>query len=272
VTATGRLSSTNPNFQNLPKGNKFEVRKAIVSRFPGGSVGEWDFSGLEFRVAGELSRDPQIIEDILNGKDVHSQTAAIIHQIEPEKVTKDQRSAAKSVTFSPLYGGMGAGEPDHVQTYFKEYFNVYKGLKRWHTELGDQVLRRGFVQTPSGRQFAFPGAKRTRSGRVTNHTQLVNFPVQSFATADQVPLACVRALRKFRKLKLKSKLVLTVHDSIVVDIHPDELDAVNQALKWAMTGVTDEMKDRFNYEAVLPLDIEGSVGTNWMDQHELSVD
>ena len=272
VTATGRLSSTNPNFQNLPKGNKFEVRKAIVSRFPGGSVGEWDFSGLEFRVAGELSRDPQIIEDILNGKDVHSQTAAIIHQIEPEKVTKDQRSAAKSVTFSPLYGGMGAGEPDHVQAYFKEYFNVYKGLKKWHTELGDQVLRRGFVQTPSGRQFAFPGAKRTRSGRVTNHTQLVNFPVQSFATADQVPLACVRALRKFRKLKLKSKLVLTVHDSIVVDIHPDELDAVNQALKWAMTGVTDEMKDRFNYEAVLPLDIEGSVGTNWMDQHELSVD
>jgi DNA polymerase I-like protein with 3'-5' exonuclease and polymerase domains len=272
VTATGRLSSTNPNFQNLPKGNKFEVRRAIVSRFPGGSVGEWDFSGLEFRVAGELSRDPQIIEDILNGKDVHSQTASIIHQIPPEQVTKDQRSAAKSVTFSPLYGGMGAGEPEHVQSYFKEYFNVYKGLKAWHNELADQVLKRGFIQTPSGRQFAFPGAKRLRSGRVTNHTQVVNFPVQSFATADQVPLACIRALRRFRELKLQSKLILTVHDSIVVDIYPGELNAVNDALTWAMTGVTDEMKDRFNYEAVLPLDIEGSVGPNWMEQTELSVD
>lgn len=272
VTATGRLSSTNPNFQNLPKGNKFEVRRAIVSRFENGSIGEWDFSGLEFRVAGELSRDPQIIEDILNGKDVHSQTASIIHQIPPEQVTKDQRSAAKSVTFSPLYGGMGAGEPEHVQAYFKEYFNVYKGLKKWHGELADQVLKRGFIQTPSGRQFAFPGAKRLRSGRVTNHTQVVNFPVQSFATADQVPLACIRALHKFRELELQSKLILTVHDSIVVDIHPDELKQVNDVLKWAMTGVTEEMKTRFNYEAVLPLDIEGSYGPNWMEQSELSVD
>tara|TARA_R110000796_G_scaffold203702_1_gene319965 strand:+ start:4128 stop:6239 length:2112 start_codon:yes stop_codon:yes gene_type:complete len=272
VTATGRLSSTNPNFQNLPKGNKFEVRRAIVSRFPSGSVGEWDFSALEFRVAGELSRDPQIIEDIMNGKDVHSQTAAIIHQIEPEKVTKDQRSAAKSVTFAPLYGGMGAGEAEHVQSYFKEYFNVYKGLKAWHSKLADEVLKRGFIQTPSGRQFAFPGAKRLRSGRVTNHTQLVNFPVQSFATADQVPLACIRALRFFREKQLQSKLVLTVHDSIVVDIHPDEIKVVKQGLKWAMTGVTDEMKKRFDYEAVLPLDIEFSCGPNWMVQVEQCVD
>ena len=272
VTATGRLSSTNPNFQNLPKGSKFEVRKAIVSRFENGMIGEWDFSGLEFRVAGELSRDEQIIEDILNGKDVHSQTASIIHQIPPEQVTKDQRSAAKSVTFSPLYGGMGAGEPEHVQTYFKEYFNVYKGLKKWHGELADQVLKRGFIQTPSGRQFAFPGAKRLRSGRITNHTQVVNFPVQSFATADQVPLACIRALTIFKSLDLKSKIILTVHDSIVVDIHPDELDKVNGALKWAMTGVTDELEGRFGYRCVLPLDIEGSYGPNWMEQTELGVD
>lgn len=271
VTATGRLSSTNPNFQNLPKGNKFEVRRAIVSRFEGGFIGEADFSGLEFRVAGELSRDQQIIDDVLNGKDVHRQTASIILQKAPEDVTKEERNSAKAKTFQPLYGGMGMGEPAHVRKYFDEYFVIYKGLKRWHEELADTVLQKGVIQTPSGRQFAFPGAKRLRSGRVTNHTQIVNFPCQSFATADIVPLACVRALRKFRDLNLRSKLILTVHDSIVVDVHPDEVQDVGQALKWAMKGVDQELKERFDYETVLPLDIEYSVGPNWMELRELSV-
>lgn len=271
ITATGRLSSTNPNFQNLPKGNKFEVRRAIVSRFEGGMIGEADFSGLEFRVAGELSRDQQIIDDVLNGKDVHRQTASIILQKAPEDVTKDERSAAKAKTFQPLYGGMGMGEPAHVRKYFDEYFVIYKGLKRWHEELADSVLQNGIIQTPSGRQFAFPNAKRLRNGRVTNHTQIVNFPCQSFATADIVPLACIRALRRFKELGLQSKLILTVHDSIVADVHPDEVDAVGQAFKWAMKGVDEELLQRFGYQTVLPLDIEYSVGENWMNLAELSV-
>lgn len=269
VTATGRLSSTNPNFQNLPKGHKFEVRKALVSRFDGGQIIEADFSGLEFRVAGELSRDPQIIDDILGGKDVHSQTASIIHGIDPSQVTKDQRQAAKATTFAPLYGGMGANEPPHVRQYFHEYFNIYQGLKRYHSSLADQALRDGYISTPSGRQFAFPEMRRLRSGRVTNQTMLVNYPVQSFATADQVPLACIRALAMFRERGLQSKLILTVHDSIVVDCHPDELDAVCDVLKVAMTGVPEEMQKRFNYTAVLPLNIEISSGPNWMEQTEI---
>ena len=272
VTATGRLSSTNPNFQNLPKGSKFEVRRAIVSRFPNGKTGEMDFSGLEFRVAGMLSRDQQIIDDVLNGKDVHRQTASIILQKPEEEVTKDERSSAKAKTFQPLYGGLGMGEPAHVRQYFDSYFKLYKGLARWHKSLGDDVLARGYIQTPSGRQFAFPGAKRSRNGRVSGHTQIVNFPCQSFATADIVPLACIRALRKFREEGLRSKLILTVHDSIVVDIHPDEIQDVGRALQWAMSGVDEELQQRFNYQAVLPLDTEYSVGENWMEIHELSVD
>ena len=271
VTATGRLSSTNPNFQNLPKGNKFEVRRAIVSRFPGGKIGEMDFAGLEFRVAGMLSRDQQIIDDVLNGKDVHKQTASIILQKTEEEVTKDERSQAKAFTFQPLYGGGSNGKASHIKAYFDSYFNIYEGLSRWHKSLGDEVINRGYIQTPSGRQFAFPGAKRLGSGRVTNHTQVVNFPCQSFATADIVPLSCIRALKRFRDDGLKSKLILTVHDSIVVDIHPDEVDAVGIALEWAMSGVDEELKDRFNYQSVLPLDIEYSVGSNWMNLEELSV-
>lgn len=272
TTRTGRLSSSNPNFQNQPKGGKFPVRKAVISRFTGGYIVEADFSGLEFRVAGELSRDPQIIEDIMSGKDVHKQTASIINQCDVADVSKDMRQAAKAYTFAPLYGGMGANEPPHVQTYFREYFNIYKGLARWHKSLMDGVLKNGIVRIPSGREFMFPNAKRLRNGRVTNATSIVNYPVQSFATADIVPLACIRAFRKFREVGLKSKLVLTVHDSIVVDTHPDELNEVRDALKWAMMGVAEEVKDRFGYDMALPLDIEISVGPNWMELEELPLE
>lgn len=272
TTRTGRLSSSNPNFQNQPKGGKFPVRKCVVSRFEGGAILEADFSGLEFRVAGELSRDPQIIEDILDGKDVHKQTATIINQCSVESVSKEMRQGAKAYTFAPLYGGMGAGEPPHVQTYFKEYFNIYQGLKRWHQALMDGVLKDGIVRIPSGREFYFPNAKRLRGGRITNATAVVNYPVQSFATADIVPLACVRALRGFREHNLTSKLILTVHDSIVVDVYPGEQDTVVKILRWAMSDVGEELQERFNYTPVLPLDIEAEAGKNWMETTPISVD
>ena len=271
ITATGRLSSSNPNFQNQPK-RGFPVRAAVTSRFDGGQILEADFSGLEFRVAGELSRDPQIIMDIKSGTDIHSQTASIINRCSVESVSKDMRQAAKAYTFAPLYGGMGAGEPHHVQNYFKQFFEIYKGLGGYQKRLMDGVIRNGIVQTPSGRQYFWPGAKRLSSGRCTNATQVVNYPVQGFATGDLVPLACIRAQRLFREAKVKSLLILTVHDSIVVDCFPDEQDTVCRLLSEAMVGITSEAHTRWGYDSVLPLDIEISGGTNWLDQHQLSVD
>lgn len=270
TTRTGRLSSSNPNFQNQPKGGKFPVRKAVVSRFDGGYIVEADFSGLEFRVAGELSKDPQIIHDILSGADVHKQTAMIINECPLEDVTKDMRQGAKAYTFAPLYGGMGANEAPHVQRYFQEYFNIYSGLKDWHRTLMDGVLADGLVRIPSGREFAFHGATRTRNGRITNATNVVNYPVQSFATADIVPLACIRAFRRWGNLR--SRLIITVHDSIVVDVHPDELDQVVEILKEAMLGVKDDLRERFGYETLLPLDIEIDYGNNWMDMTPIPID
>ena len=266
---TGRLSSSNPNFQNQPKSNKFPVRKCVVSRFENGLIVEADFVGLEFRVAGELSRDPQIISDILSGKDVHKQTASIINRCDVKDVTKSMRQAAKSYTFSPLYGGLGMSEPEHIRRYFQEYFEIYSGLKHWHQKLMNGVLETGIVQTPSGREFRFPNTERLPNGRVTNATNIVNYPVQSFATADCVPLACIRALQFFRMRNLRSKLIITVHDSVVVDCHPDEIDAVKDGLTWAMEGVKNELKTRFNYEAQLPLDIEIEGGKSWMEMTEM---
>ena len=272
TTRTGRLSSSNPNFQNQPKGSKFPVRRCVVSRFDEGHIIEIDYSGLEFRVAGELSKDPQIIEDITNGKDVHKQTAAIINQCDESKITKDLRQQAKAFTFAPLYGGLGMGEPNHIRNYFKEYFNIYRGLKDWHTELVDAVMSEGIIRTPSGREFAFPYAERLHGGRISNQTAVVNYPVQSFATADIVPLSCIRALRKFKELELKSKIILTVHDSIVVDCHPLEFDEVIKILVWAMSEIEEEMVQRFNYKPLLPLDVEVNYGPNWLNNEELSLD
>lgn len=271
VARTGRLSSSNPNFQNIPKSQKFPVRQCIVSRFGEQNlIMEADFSGLEFRVAGELSRDPQILDDILSGKDVHKQTASIINRCSESEVSKEMRQAAKAYTFAPLYGGTGMSEPAHIQEYFKTYFSIYSGLKDWHRELMDGVLKDGIVRTPSGREFFFPNAERSSNGKIKRYSQqIVNYPVQSFATGDCVPLACIRALQYFRKHNLKSKLILTVHDSLVVDCLSEEKDKVVAGLQWAMEGVKDDLQRRFNYTPSLPLDIEIEAGRNWMEMREL---
>lgn len=272
ITRTGRLSSSQPNFQNQPKGNKFPVRKAIRSRFEDGWIYEVDFSGLEFRVAGELSGDDQIISDILNGKDVHKQTAMIINQCSKQEVTKEMRQQAKAYTFGPLFGGRGAGEPKHIQHYFDEFFNIYSGLAEWHKELFNGVLNDGLVKIPSGREYFFPNAKRLAGGRITNATAVMNYPVQGWATGCIVPLSCVRALRRFKSEGLRSKLICSVHDSIVCDVAPEETEQVKHALVWAMAGVVDEAKERWNHDFRLPLDVEVSRGRDWMAQEEIPLD
>jgi DNA polymerase I-like protein with 3'-5' exonuclease and polymerase domains len=269
ITRTGRLSSSQPNFQNLPKGNKFPVRKAVVSRFENGFWTEYDYSGLEFRVAGELSQDSQIIEDVVTGKDVHKQTASIIYQEPESDISKEKRQNSKAYTFAPLYGGRGANEKPHIRRYFDEYFVLYRGLSDWHQELFTGVLGDGIVRVPSGREYKFHNVRRIGGGRVSNATNIVNYPVQGWATGCLVPLACIRALRKFKELGLKSKLTLTVHDSICCDVHPEERLQVQDALKWAMVGVVEEAKERWNYSFSLPLDIEGSEGKNWMEQEDI---
>jgi DNA polymerase I-like protein with 3'-5' exonuclease and polymerase domains len=271
ITATGRLSSSNPNFQNQPK-RGFPVRKAAVSRFENGEILEADYAALEWRVAAELSRDPQAIEDIVSGKDAHKQTACIINQCEPEDVTKDMRQAAKAYSFAPLFGGQGNGEAEHVRKYFSEFFVIYSGLGEWHKRLMDGVLKNGIVQTPSGRQYFWPNARRMRNGRISNATQVVNYPVQGFSTGCIVPLACIRAYRLFKKANLRSKLILTVHDSIVIDCAPGELPPIKKILVEAMQDVTEEIKSRWGYEFCIPLPIEISTGKNWLDQDEIPLE
>ena len=271
IAATGRLSSGGGitlNLQNMPK-RGFPVRKCIVSRFENGQILESDYSGLEFRTACELSRDSQGIADILDGKDIHRQTASICLKKPAPDVTKDERQGHKWASFQPLFGGTGYGMPDHIKAYFNRFYDIYKGIHVWHQTLMDGTLQNGTVETPSGRQYFWPNVKRTKNQRVTNATQILNYPVQGFS-ADLVQLACIRAFKLFKSQFLKSKLILTVHDSLVVDTHPDEIEEVKFILTEAMTQVSQEAEKLFNYNMIVPLDIEISHGSNWLDQEEYS--
>ena len=270
VASTGRLSSgggMSPNLQNQPK-RGFPVRACIVSRFEAGEILEIDYSQLEFRTSIELSRDSQGLADILEGKDIHKQTASIILQKNLSDVTKEERQVfGKPNTFLPLFGGTGHGMLPHEKAYFVRFGEIYKGVAAWHQSLMTGTLKNGIVQTPSGRQYFWPNVVRTRNNRVTNSTQILNYPVQGFS-ADLVQLACIRALRLFREHKLKSKLILTVHDSIVSDTHPDEIDIVKKLLTEATTKVGEDSEKLFGYNLVVPLDVEISHGKNWLEQVE----
>ena len=269
VAATGRLSSGGGitlNLQNMPK-RGFPVRKCIVSRFESGLILEADYSGLEFRTACELSRDSQGIADILEGKDIHRQTASIINQCSTTDVTKDARQQAKAFSFLPLFGGTSYGHPPHIAAYLDGFYDIYKGIHSWHQSLMTGTLKNGTVETPSGRQYFWPDVVRTKNQRVSNATQILNYPVQGFS-ADLVQLSCIRAFRLFKQHNLLSKLILSVHDSIVVDTHPDEIEQVKGILTQAMTKVGEESEKLFNYKLVVPLDIEISGGINWLEQEE----
>jgi len=272
IAATGRLSSGGGitlNLQNMPK-RGFPVRKCIVSRFENGQIYESDYSGLEFRTACELSRDAQGIADILEGKDIHRQTASIILQKPPKEVTKLERQVSgKPFSFLPLFGGTSYGHPPHIAQYLDGFYGIYEGIYGWHQTLMEGTLKNGTVETPSGRQYFWPNVTRTKNQRVTNATQILNYGVQGFS-ADLVQISCIRAFRLFKQHKLKSKLILTVHDSIVVDVHPDETEQVKFILTEAMTKVHEEAKKLFNYNMVVPLDIEISGGINWLEQEEFS--
>jgi len=254
VTSTGRLSSRNPNFQNQPRGNTFPIRKVITSRFEGGKIMEIDYAQLEFRTAIFLSQDKQGMEDIKNGVDVHNYTASIIGC---------SRQDAKAHTFKPLYGGMSGTENE--KKYYSAFLKKYPDIKIWHEKLQNEAIRTKVVTLPTGRQYAFPKVERMSWGGSSFSTQIKNYPVQGFATADIVPLACIGIQELLEKHKTKSLLINTVHDSIVADVFPGEEKVVASCLNNGCLGVIQRMKDMYGIDFNVPLDVELKVGSNWLE-------
>jgi DNA polymerase I-like protein with 3'-5' exonuclease and polymerase domains len=263
VAATGRLSSSNPNIHNWERGTGFPIRRIVSSRWKGGKITKGDFSGLEFRVAVELSQDEQGKQDLAEGVDAHERTRRIL----AEHGQSGTRQDAKADTFKPLYGGTGGNAAQ--QAYYKFFLTQYTGIKRWHDQLQNNALSNGRLIIPSGRIYKFRGVKRYPSGYVSQSTQIKNYPVQGFATADIVPICAIEAWRLIQERELLSLLINEVHDDIVIDTHPNELDIVPGLLYTAMMKAKTLLKHWYNYELTVDLPVEIQQGPNWLDVEEV---
>jgi DNA polymerase I-like protein with 3'-5' exonuclease and polymerase domains len=260
ITATGRLSSRDPNFQNQPRGKTFPIRKVVTSRFKDGMILEVDFAQLEFRTAVFLAQDKQGMEDIKNKIDVHQYTADIIGV---------SRQDAKAHTFKPLYGGVTGTEDE--KRYYTKFLEKYKDIKVWHDQLQSEAIRFKRVKLPTGREYSFPYAERTPWGGSTYGTQIKNYPVQGFATADIVPLACINIYKLMKEKNVKSLLVNTVHDSIVADVHPDEKYIMGKIFEQGTADVIPALKEYYKIDFNVPLDTEIKIGYNWLDMEEIKI-
>jgi len=262
-TATGRLSGSNPNMQNMPRGGTFPVKKVFVSRWDNGKIMEADFAQLEFRVAAFLSNDGVAIEEVKTGFDVHSYTAKVIS----DAGQKTSRQEAKAHTFAPLYGATGYGRTPAEAAYYEHFTEKYQGIKLWHTRLAEEALTYRYITIPSGRQYSFPNVQRRPNGGVTYFTNIKNYPVQGFATADIVPVAMIH-IHKLLKT-FKSCIVNTVHDSIVIDIHPDEEKGVLEIINKTNTELEDLINTKWGITFNVPLLLEAKIGPNWLDTKDV---
>ena len=262
-TATGRFSGADPNMQNMPRGGTFPVKKVFVSRWEGGQILEADFAQLEFRVSAFLSQDETAMKEIEDGFDVHSYTASVIS----DAGEKTSRQEAKAHTFAPLYGATGFGRTPAQATYYKHFTEKYKGIALWHSKLAKEVMNTGKVQIPSGREFSFPDVVRRRDGSVSHFTQIKNYPVQSFATADIVPLILTHIEKELGSLQ--SKVVNSVHDSIVIDVHPNEINTVISLIKNINESMQSMIEQQFQISLNVPLLLEAKIGNNWLDTKDV---
>ena len=263
-TSTGRFSGANPNMQNMPRGGTFPVKKVFVSRFDGGKVMEADFAQLEFRAAAFLSQDEVAIEEVSTGFDVHAYTAKVI----TDAGQPTSRQDAKAHTFAPLYGATGYGRTKAEAAYYEHFNSKYKGVAAWHTRLAKEAIETQKITTPSGREFSFPNVVRKASGRVSHFTQIKNYPVQSFATADIVPVALLHI--EYLLKDMKSCIVNSVHDSIVIDVHPDEEAQVISVIQDTNDRLLELITIRWGVEFNVPLLLEAKIGPNWLDVKDIA--
>ena len=263
-TSTGRFSGADPNMQNMPRGGTFPVKKVFVSRWTGGKILEADFAQLEFRAAAYLSQDKVAMDEVSTGFDVHSYTSQVISDAGQPTTRQD----AKAHTFAPLYGATGFGRSKAEAEYYEHFTKKYTGIKAWHSRLAKEALETGMITTPSGRQFVFPDVERKRNGTVTYFTQIKNYPVQSFATADIVPLVLMHIDKQLDNIQ--SCVVNTVHDSIVIDVHPNERVMVLNIIRNTNETLINLINLTFKIDFNVPLLLEAKIGDNWLDTKDVS--
>lgn len=267
VAATGRLSSNNPNLQNIPirteRGR--QVRKAFVPRDENYILLAADYSQIELRIIAALSQEKNMIEAFKNGEDIHASTASRVFNVPLEEVTREQRSNAKTVNFGIVYGvsafglsnqtGLSRGESKEL---IDTYYATYPQLRNYISEQIDFAREHGYVQTVLGRRRYLKDINsQNQVVRGAAERNAVNAPIQGSA-ADIIKIAMISIHKKLKEGNFKTKMLLQVHDELVFDAHKEELEAVKTMIK-------NEMENAFKME--VPLDVELGVGQNWLEAH-----
>ncbi|GAB2764376.1 DNA polymerase I [Salinimicrobium soli] len=267
VAATGRLSSNNPNLQNIPirteRGR--QVRKAFIPRNEDYVLLAADYSQIELRIIAALSQEDNMIKAFKEGQDIHASTAANVFNVAMEEVTRDQRSNAKTVNFGIVYGVSAFGlsnqtnlsrseSKDLIDTYYK----TYPKLRNYISEQIDFAREHGYVQTVLGRRRYLKDINSQNAViRGAAERNAVNAPIQGSA-ADIIKLAMINIHKKLEAKNYQSKMLLQVHDELVFDVYKPELEEIKSLVK-------SEMENAFKLE--VPLEVDLGVGENWLEAH-----
>ena len=267
VAATGRLSSNNPNLQNIPirteRGR--EVRKAFIPRNENYVLLAADYSQIELRIIAALSEEENMINAFKNGEDIHASTAAKVFNIPLSEVTREQRTNAKTVNFGIVYGVSAFGlsnQTDLSRSEAKElidtYYETYPKLKAYMSAQVDFAREHGYVETVlKRRRYLKDINSRNAMVRSGAERNAVNAPIQGSA-ADIIKLAMIHIYNRFEKEQFKSKMLLQVHDELVFDVHKDELEIIKPIIKYEMENA---------FKMAVPLDVEIGLGKNWLEAH-----
>ena len=266
-TSTGRLSSNNPNLQNIPirTNNGKLIRKAFTSSDNNSVLISADYSQIELRVIASMSGDENMINAFNNNEDIHASTAAKVFNIEIGKVTKEQRSHAKIVNFGIIYGVSAFGLSNQTNLNRSEskliidnYYSSYPALKEFMTNQINFARENGFVQTILGRK-RFLNDINSRNGMVRSSAErnAINTPVQGSA-ADIIKLSMIKINEELKKHSLKSKLILQVHDELVFDVPQEEVDLIKKI-------IIENMENA--YKLKVPLIVDLGIGNNWLEAH-----
>ena len=260
--ATGRLSSSNPNLQNIPIRTELgrEIRAAFVPR-PGWKLVVADYSQIELRLLAHMSRDAVLVEAFRNGEDIHTRTAAEVFGVPPLMVTPEHRRNAKAVNFGIVYGQTPFGLATSLgiarreaEVYIRAYFERYAGVRRWLDQTVAEVRRSGVAVNLFGRRRPIPDMQsRNPNARNFAERTAVNTPLQGTA-ADLIKLAMIRIDEKLRSMQ--TQMVLQVHDELLFEAPPEEVDEVRAMAKSEMESVR---------KLDVPLLVDVGVGDNWRD-------
>ncbi|MFQ5568558.1 MAG: DNA polymerase I [Rhodothermales bacterium] len=266
ITATGRLSSSNPNLQNIPVRTEIgrEIRKAFVPR-EGWKLLSADYVQIELRILASMSGDKALTQDFIDGKDIHSATAARVFHIAPDEVTRDQRRKAKEVNYGIPYGVSAWGlaqrlrcSVQEAQELIDQYQRTYPDISRYLVDKVEEAREHGYVETLLGRRRYLPAINaRNRNERSFAERAAVNMPIQG-TQADMIKLAMVRIHERMKKEGVQSRMLLQVHDELVFEVPPEEEQALRALIE-------EEMVHALPLN--VPIEVDINTGDNWLDAH-----